>query len=413
MEPRFEDLQGDGGTVDVDFFAPSFTANPYAELARLRQHSPIAWSARLNAWVVTGHHEVQRMLKDHRLSSARTEIYTRGVPECARGDAEAYTGFLDRWLLFRDGASHRGLRAPAVRAVKPQRLHWVRSTAIETVQELASNLVGRTEFDLMADFAERFVLRTIARIIGIPSEDIPAFAAWSQGGFLLDGTGEVSAEAVRTAQRNVASIRSYLQELVEKRRALPQDDLLSTIAAEFTASGVSQEETIANCINIVVGSHETTKYLIGNAALALLEHPGQLAVLHEQPELLPGAVDELIRFDGSFFSVIRRCGEPAEFSGVRMEPGQYVFCMLNAANRDPERFELADQLVVTRRDAGHLGFGQGPHFCIGAGIGRILTEVALQVLVPLLTRFRVAGEPLDWLPSLSLRGLRSLQLTSR
>jgi hypothetical protein len=187
--------------------------------------------------------------------------------------------------------------------------------------------------------------------------------------------------------------------------------LSDLVAAEEQGSMLSEEELVATCAMLLVGGHETTTHLIGNATLALLRHPVELEKLRARPELLPAAVEELLRYDSAAFSFGRCALEDIELDGHTIRKGQYVLCSVLAANRDPAVFPDPDRLDVERKIERNVGFGYGIHFCIGAAVARLETQIALQAIFSRLHRLSLTEEPLVHHQSMAAHGLVSLPVT--
>ena len=195
----------------------------------------------------------------------------------------------------------------------------------------------------------------------------------------------------------------------DKRRATPSDDLLSLlVGAEIDGDRLNETELIANANLFLAAGHETTTHLIGNGLLALLRHPDQLRLLRDDPSWIPNAVEEFLRYDGTVQFMVREAGEDLMIGGKSIRTGQLVYLMFAAANRDPARFPDPDRLDVRRKLEGHLAFGHGPHFCLGAALARMEAGVAFAALLRRFSGLRLTGEPLDYQENLELRGLKSL-----
>ena len=201
---------------------------------------------------------------------------------------------------------------------------------------------------------------------------------------------------------------------ISARRKRPRDDLLGALArAEEEGDRLSEDELFAMCVLILVAGHETTANLIGNAVLALLRHPGERKRLVDDPGLLPGAVEEFLRYDSVVQATVRVAVTDLEIEGHRIEEGDLAILVLAAANRDPARFPEPDRLDVARRDNQHLAFGQGAHFCLGAGLARAEAQIALGRLLARVPSFDGDTSQPDYKPTALLRGLRSLPISLR
>ena len=211
---------------------------------------------------------------------------------------------------------------------------------------------------------------------------------------------------------SVVGLKDYLCDAIAERRSRSSDDLLSLlIHAEDQGQVLDDEEVVATCALLLVAGYETTTNMIGNGLLALLRHPDQLALLRGDPELVTSAVEEFLRYDSAAFRLMRRARVPVEIDGHVIEAGQVVFGLLHAGNRDPAHFADPDRFDVARADNHHLGFGYGPHFCVGASIARLETQIAIGALVRRLPDLALAPTLLEWFPSFVIRGVRALPVT--
>jgi cytochrome P450 len=203
-----------------------------------------------------------------------------------------------------------------------------------------------------------------------------------------------------------------MRDAIAERRRRPSDDMLSLlIHAEDQGQVLDDEELVATSAFILLAGYETTTHLISNGLLALLEHPDQLRRLRDQPELVTSAVEEVLRYDSAVFQVVRQAREPVEIGGHVVQAGELVLGLVHAANRDPAQFADPERFDITRSNNNHLGFGYGPHFCVGAPIARLETGIALTTLVQRLPGLALATTSIERLPNLAIRGVRALPVT--
>ena len=211
-------------------------------------------------------------------------------------------------------------------------------------------------------------------------------------------------------QQAVKEVFAYFEAVAEERRRAPQDDLVSAlVTAEVDGERLERDDLLVNLLLVLVAGNETTRNLIGNGTLALMRNPDQLQRLSDDPSLLNGAIDELLRFDSPVQLDSRIARSHVELHGKRIIPGQRVICLLGAANRDPQAFPNADLLDVGRPAANHLAFGRGVHYCLGAPLARLEGRVAFEALLPRLSSLRLSEEP-RYRNQVTLRGLESLWL---
>jgi cytochrome P450 len=209
-----------------------------------------------------------------------------------------------------------------------------------------------------------------------------------------------------------SALADYFRELIARRRAAPRGDMLSDlIAAEEAGDKLSEHELLATCILLLIAGHETTVNLIGNGTLALLRHPDQLRRLREDPALIGGAIEELLRFDGPVQRTARIPSEDVTIAGHKIAAGEMVMPFIGAADRDPAQFRDPDRLDITRADNRHIAFGWGIHFCLGAPLARVEGQIAIGTLLRRLPHLALATEAPEFRESLTLRGLKSLPVT--
>ena len=277
------------------------------------------------------------------------------------------------------------------------------------MEVLLGNMDGKRRFDLIAEVAFPLPVIVIAEMLGVPPEDRERFNEWSNiVSLIVDPL--LDDQQVRRVQQAVDEVFSYFEAVAEERRRDPKDDLVSAlVTAEVDGERLERDDLLVNLLLVLVAGNETTRNLIGNGALALLRNPDQFRRLQDDPGLLNGAVDELLRFDSPVQLDNRIAREPVELRGKRIAPGQRVICLLGAANRDPQAFAGADRLDVDRSAGNHLAFGRGIHYCLGSPLARLEGRVAFEELLPRLGSLRLAEEP-RYRDQVTLRGLESLWL---
>ena len=220
-----------------------------------------------------------------------------------------------------------------------------------------------------------------------------------------------SAEMVERAEESSAWFFEFFRGLIPERRAHPRDDLLSALVAEEDAGDkLTETELITTCIGLLIAAHETTKNLIGNGMLALLRHPDQLGLLRRQPELIKSAVEELLRYDTAIQLTSRVATEAVAIGDVRIAPEENALALIGAANRDPAAFPDPERLDITRQDNHHLSFSTGAHYCLGAYLARVESQVAIETLVRRYPDMRLVDGEVRWRDSVTLRGLHALPL---
>jgi len=390
---------------------PENLANPYPLYARLREQDPVMWDERTTAWVLTRHSDVYAVLRDPRFSAARMSIGTEWIPEELQAKLVPPVRAVMRQILFLDPPDHTRLRGLVSKAFTPRVVESLRPRIQALVDDLLDRVQPAGRVNFVQDFAYPLPAIVIAEMLDVPPEDRDLFIKWT-GDFarLLDGF-DMSFEGVIQALSGVSEFMDYFRAIVKQRRTAPRDDLLQAmISAEEQGDKLNEEELLGNCVLLLAAGHGTTTHLLSNGMLALLRNPEQLELWRTHPELASSAVVELLRYDSPVQLTSRHPKEDMEIAGKQISEGQEVLLSLGAANHDPALFSAPDQLILQRPAGRHMAFGQGVHFCLGAPLARLETEIAFNTLLRRLHAPRVATEDLEWMPSLVFRGLRELPI---
>ncbi|MFF4117131.1 cytochrome P450 family protein [Streptomyces sp. NPDC001714] len=378
-------------------------ADPYAGYARLREAGPVhrvAGTDGLPAWLVTRYEDVRQALADPRLSLDKAHAKPGGYRGLALPPA------LDANLLNMDPPDHTRVRRLVSRAFTPRRVALLREPVRRTAGVLLDAMAPLGRADLITAYAAPLPIAVICELLGVAEEDRPDFRAWTDALVVPD---PARPERVREA---VGALLAFFARLLAGKRAEPADDLLSAmIAVRDEEDRLSEDELMSLAFLILFAGYENTVHLIGNATLALLRNPEQLAALRADPDRLGPAVEELARYDGPAPLAIRRFPtEDVTIGGVTVPAGETVLLSLAAAHRDPRRFPEPDRLDLGRDATGHLALGHGIHYCLGAPLARLETEIALGALLDRFPRLEldVPVEQLGWRPSMRTRGLLAL-----
>jgi cytochrome P450 len=313
-------------------------------------------------------------------------------------------------LVLSDNPTHHRIRGLLQLAFTPRRVELMRAATKAIADELLDAMPTTGRLDLIAAYADPLPARVIAAMLGLPPGDRHRFKVWTDDIYAFFG---FSAEPVSSrARRGTASaleLRAYLADLFADRRRQPRDDLLSAmVAAEAQGDRLSQTELFSNVVGLINASHETTTNLIGNTVLALLRHPDQWQRLQKEPHLVPSAIEEGLRYDSPVQMVFRRAAEDIQIGDVAIPRGDRAILALGAANRDPVVYTNPDSFDLARDGVKHQAFGGGPHYCLGAALGRLEGELALAALCRRLPRLRLADDRLSWRQLPVFRGLRAL-----
>jgi cytochrome P450 len=304
------------------------------------------------------------------------------------------------FMLLQDPPDHTRLRKLVSKAFTPRAVESMRPKIQHITDSLIDGVIDRGELDVIRDLALPVPATVICEMLGVPVKDRDTFTVWtSRATHLL--VGELEPGPLAEASAAAGALADYFRALIDERRRHLGDDLLSAlIRAEEEGDRLGPDELLVQAIGLLIAGFETTIGLIGNGVRALLLHPDQLAMLRADPRLLPGAIEECLRYDGPIPATLRILREPTEFGGRLIPPDVQVFAFLYGANRDPEHFPEPDRFDITRQPNAHLAFGGGVHMCLGAHLARLEAQIAIGTLVrrleslALTTQERVWGESL-------------------
>jgi cytochrome P450 len=380
-------------------------ADPFTGYARWREAGPVQQSATPDGtpvWIVTRHVHVRAALADQRLSVDK------------HNSDRGYRGYtlppaLDANLLNMDPPDHTRLRRLVSKAFTARRVEALRPRVQHLTEALLDAIAPAGAADLVTEFAAPLPLTVIGELLGVPVADRDDFRSWTNALITPDP------DRPSQARDAVVKMRDYLVALIAGKRAVPADDLLSAmIAARDGGDSLSEDELTSLAFLVLWAGYEVTVDLIGDAVLELLRHPDQLRLLRTNTDLAPAAVDEVLRYTSpNPFAIRRFPTQDIEIGGVRIPAGDTVLLCLGSAHRDPDRFVDPDRFDIQRGDNGHLGFGYGVHYCLGAPLARVEAETALVALARRLRDLALAvpDDQLRWRPSFRSRGLLGLPVT--
>jgi len=408
-----------GTAADLDFRpdAPGFLRDPFPFYRRMREEDPVHWSPRLKAWVLTRYDDVKAVLLDREVSSDRLRPYFATLPGAEAARIAAIARYLSHWMVFRDPPEHTRLRRLTGKVFHLQSMNAMRPAVETLVRELLEAADRRTgghgRVDFVAEFAGPLPALVIMTMLGVPKAELAKVKRMSDEMALFVGSSRMAPEKYDIAERATKEMAGFFLELIQERRRRPAEDLLSQLVRlEDEGDRLSEDELVATCILLLFAGHETTTNHLANGLLALLRFPGELAELRADDALAPRAVEELLRYDGPSGAQVRVVKVEQTLRGRTLRPGDRVFLMLNAANRDPEAYDEPDRLVLGRDGAAHLTFGFGMHLCLGFPLARMEGQIALPAVVRHWEKLSLAVPEarLEWLNSLVFRGLQSLPL---
>ncbi|MCD7436969.1 cytochrome P450 [Streptomyces lincolnensis] len=386
--------------IDLGEYGDAFRADPHPVYADLRERGPVHrirppgslpdyWS-----WLVVGHEEVRAALADPRLSKDGRRI----------GMVFNDEQLIGRHLLGTDPPEHTRLRGLVSRAFTMRRVERLRPRVQEITDDLLDAMLPLGRADLVESLAYPLPITVICELLGVPEMDRAEFRKQS--------TEVVAPTSSDTSYDAVLRLGEYLTELIEdKRSAGPADDLLSDLIRTTAEDGdrLSPAELRGMAFLLLIAGHETTVNLITNAVHTLLTHPDQLAALRADMSLVDNAIEETLRYEGPVENAtFRYAAEPLQIAGVPIAQGDPVMIGLGAADRDGARYPEPHRFDIHRDTRGHVAFGHGIHFCLGAPLARLEARTALRSLLDRAPALTLDGPPGEWLPGMLIRGLRSL-----
>ena len=380
-------------------------SDPYPAYAELRTRSPVHRSRLMNAWVFTRYADADTILRDHRRFSS--DPRKRDLSKRQRAALPPS----DEWtMLLMDPPDHTRLRSLVNRAFTRRAVNALEPHVRRVMETLLDGIGDPAGFDLMEAVANPLPVIVIAEMLGVPPEDRAQFRQWSnRRARLLEPTlGAREREAGRAAGE---ALHAYFLSIIEARRAEPRDDIISALVhAEEAGDSLSEREMVNMLRLLLVAGNETTTNLIGNGMLALLRHPAQLQALRDDPDRLPAAVEELLRFDSPVQADFRGALEDCDVNGFPVRRGDHIVALIGAANHDPAVFDHPERLDFDRREGSHISFGRGIHHCLGAPLARLEGRIALEMLLERYSSMRLLRERPAFRNSIVLRGLRSLPI---
>ncbi|GAA4830119.1 cytochrome P450 family protein [Saccharopolyspora rosea] len=395
-------------------FDSDFVQHLHANYERIRAETPVrrlVTQLGLPVWVVTRYEEAREALGDPRLAKdadGTLRVLHAKLP--LEADGRIFSGDLSAHMLNTDPPDHTRLRKLVVKAFTPRRVEALRPRVEAITAELLDGMARESEVDLLDAFAFPLPIRVICELLGVDESRRSDFRAWTNA--ILDAT-----EDRARADEAIGEMTRYLVELIEAKRERPADDLLTALLqVSEDEDRLSVQELVSMVFLLLVAGHETTVNLIGNGVLALLRHPDQWAALRADPDLVDGAVEEVLRYDGPVMhGTFRHTTAPVRLGGVEIPEGEAVWVGLSSANRDPRQFPDPDRFDIGRDAHGHVAFGHGIHFCLGAQLARLEGQVALRRVVERFPDLRLAGSPDDvqWRFSSVIHGLRELRVRPR
>ena len=384
--------------------------NPYPVFSVMRRFQPVAHIKRYGLWVVFKYEDAKRVLTDHATFSSDFS----NIPGALASQRE-----IAHNIITSDPPMHTKLRGLVTRAFTARTVGNLEPRIAALTHEMLDAVSESGQMDLVDDLAYPLPVVVISEMLGIPAEDRAQFRVWSDelvrsADDLFGDRKKMGPPADEAAGTPLVmqGMGPYLHEIIEDRRRHPREDLISgLIAAEVDGEQLTEAELMSFCSLLLVAGNVTTTNLIANTILTVLEHPNELARLQAEPDRLPAAIEEVLRYRSPVQFMFRIAKRPVELSGHTIEPGNVVLAIIGSANRDEAKFPQANRFIVDREANQHIAFGQGIHYCLGAPLARLEGRVALSIMLSRLHDLRRAtAGPLPPGDALILHGVRHLPL---
>lgn len=396
-------------SIDYKPNDPAVLADPFPLYARLRDEDPAHWSPRLKAWVLTRYEDVKRVCLDSTMSSDRLRPFFATLPPPEASKIAQLARYLTLWMVFRDPPEHTRLRRLAAKVFNVRSINALRPNIESLTAWLLDRLAERKQFDFIGDFAMPLPALVIMDMLGAPREELARLKRLSDEMALFIGSARDAPEKYERAGAATREMADLFRELITARRAAPQRDLLSELVAlDDGGDRLSDDELVATCILLLFAGHETTTHHLANGLRALLRFPAELDKLRANPALAPAAVEELLRYDGPIGAQVRIVQQAQTLHGKALNPGERVFLLMNAANRDPRVYADPERLDLARNGVPHLTFGFGAHLCLGFPLARLEGQVALPAVLARWRRLELASDAIEWMDSMVLRGMKAM-----
>ena len=411
-----------------DPLSPEISRDPYPHYEALRREAPVYRVPSSGFYAVSRYDDVARVLKDpDQFSSNAMRMMMMStmaggiqnmpkdieeIREQRRQVAEQLSFdpamFLSaQSVISSDPPKHGPMRGIVNRGFTPRKISALEPRVREIARELLDEALTGDSFDLVSDYSIPLPVQVIAELLGVEPERHDDFKRWSDT-VVSGASGSASGPAEMIA--TFGEFTEYFNEIMERRRIEPADDLISTLVRAEEGDTLTPVEVVMFAVLLLVAGNETTTNLIGNATMALLANPDQLEKVQADPSMIPSFVEEALRYDSPVQTLFRQATSDVELAGTTIPKGSVVLPIFASANRDDAQFPEAARFDVSRNAAGHLAFGFGIHFCLGASLARLEARVAFEELLGRTARLDRTEEEVDYIDSFLLRGPKILPL---
>ncbi len=402
-------------TLSFDTNDPEFLQNPYPTYQQFFADSPTFYDEITKMWFFGSHHDVDTILRDRRFGRSILHVMGReelGLPE-PNPEYAPFNKIGEHSMFDKEPPEHTRLRSLVHKAFTPRRIRDMQVHIQRICDDLLDVAQAKGTIDLLDDFAIPLPVTVIAQLLGVPHEDRHKLRPWSNAIvklYELSHTPEQAQAAIDASQ----AFNDYLISLAEKRRDDPQDDLITALVmVEEAGDKLTLDELVSTCVLLLNAGHEATVNVVGNGFNALFKHPDQLTKLKNSTELIPTAIEELMRYDSPLQLFRRWVLEDLTYAGIDLKQGTEVALLFGCANHDPTVFDDPMALQLDRTPNPHISFGGGVHFCLGAPLARMELQIVFETLLRRFPDMTLIEQP-EFHPSYVIRGLKALpiQLTT-
>lgn len=398
----------DGALRPLNLFSPRYSRDPYPTYEAVRHLGPIWHHRGMNAWMVTSAALAEEVLRSPDVTVDRRALMDVVRPWSQLTD-DRRTVFT-KSILLSDPPAHTRMRSLVSRAFTPRAVARIEPRVATMAASMVADFVAAGGGDLATDLFAPLPIYVIGELLGIPDSDWPHLKQWSDE--IAKFIDPVESFDPATMSSTIDAVRSAIDTWVDHRTAHPGDDLLTAlIQAEDAGDRLSRTELHSMVTLLMVAGHETTSGFLGNAVVALSQHADQRRLLAQSPDVVPNAVEELLRFDSPVQNTDRIAVRDMRVGGCEVRKGQTMAILLGAANRDPARYDRPNRLLLNRPDPRPLSFGHGIHHCVGAALARMEGRVVLAALSPVLETLEIDHDATVWKRSMTLRGPTRLPAT--
>jgi cytochrome P450 len=400
-------------TLDIEFARPENLADAtfFAALARIRGQDPVFWSDAQHGWLFTRYEDVQLGFNDPRFSAKRLHLNQFG----AIAEAERATlipnmqRYVPDWIINVDGAQHARLRRLAVKAFSRRIIEQLRPQVVELVDQILDDVQAKGSVEFIEEVAFRLPATVIMRLLGLPEGHAENLRRWGRDVTYALASQNPPRDLLLAAEAAFVEMGEVFSAEFAKRRVNPTPDLMTELMqARDEQDALSEDELIGMCHVILIAGHDTTANSLGLGLVAWLRNPEQRAQYMARPEDGLTHITELLRYVAMSSTQLRIVTEPMQVGGKSLQPGEVVFLMIAAANRDPAAFDQPDTMILSRDPARPMTFAPGLHHCVGHLLARMELDVFFRRLFDRFSEIEMLTDTLEFSPNYAFRGLVQL-----